>query len=74
MTLITIANIVFAALVLIAIPGMIAYAIYTSPKDEARAVAAAVRRSRRLGPAALRHGQTPRRPAPRTGAAQPWAS
>ncbi|HEY5427932.1 MAG TPA: hypothetical protein VIK04_02355 [Solirubrobacteraceae bacterium] len=72
MTLITIGNIVFAAFVLIAIPGMIAWAIHSSPKDEARAVAAAARRSRRRG--TIRHGAATRRPAPRTGAAAPWAS
>jgi hypothetical protein len=69
MTLVTVLNIVFAALVIIAIPGLLGLAIYTSPRDEARAVAAAARRSRRHAAASAA-----RRPAPRTGPARPWAS
>ena len=68
MTLVTVLNIVFAALVIIGIPGILGLAIYSSPRDEARAGAAAARRSRRIAASAAR------RPAPRTGPARPWAS
>lgn len=68
MPLVTVLNIIFAAIVLIAIPGILGLAIYTSPRDEARAVAAAARRSRRAAAGAARH------PALRTGPARPWAS
>lgn len=69
MTLVTLLNIVFAAVVLIAIPAILGLAIYTSPRDEARAVAAAARWSRRIAA-----GSAARRPAPRTAPVRPWAS
>lgn len=71
MTVALIANIVFAAFVLVAIPGMLAWAIRASRNDVERPV-----RARRpvARPSASRQAAPQRRPAPRTGPARPTAS